>query len=410
MGALSTGLVSGSRSISQADLDARVRRIAAGLAALGVAPGQCVAILMRNDIAFMEAAYAAQTLGAYAVPINWHFKAEEIGYILADCGARVLIGHADLLAPIAADAAGRDHADRRVHAARGGDRLWHRARAGERRGAARTTTRRGSTRQTPYSGELLSPPLTMFYTSGTTGHPKGVRRPAPTPAADGGSSSACAATSSASCPASAAPCRGRSITRRPMPLPCAPAASREVMVLMPRFDPVGPAGADRARAPRHHVHGADHVHPPAQAARGGAAQVRCVLAQVHHPRGGAVSARRQAGHDRLVGAGDQRVLRLDRIERGDARHQRRHAGQARHGGQGGRRRRAAHPRRRRAHTAGGRGRRDLHALRRAARLHLSQQAGRARQDRPRRASSPPATSAISTRTAISSCATASATW
>src|SRR3954451_4869718 len=94
----STGLVSGARRLSPDALDARVRRIATGLAALGVAPGQCVAILMRNDIAFMEAAYAAQTLGAYAVPINWHFKAEEIAYILTDCGTRVLIGHADLLA------------------------------------------------------------------------------------------------------------------------------------------------------------------------------------------------------------------------------------------------------------------------------------------------------------------------
>jgi long-chain acyl-CoA synthetase len=99
----STGLVSGARCLSPDALDARVRRVATGLAALGVAPGQCVAILMRNDIAFMESAYAAQSLGAYAVPINWHFKAEEIGYILADCGARVLIGHADLLAPIAAE-------------------------------------------------------------------------------------------------------------------------------------------------------------------------------------------------------------------------------------------------------------------------------------------------------------------
>ena len=44
---------------------------------------------MRNDIAFMEAAYAAQTLGAYAVPINWHFKAEEIGYILGVADAPV---------------------------------------------------------------------------------------------------------------------------------------------------------------------------------------------------------------------------------------------------------------------------------------------------------------------------------
>ena len=80
---------------------------------MAYAQGDCVAILMRNDIAFMEASYAAQTLGAYAVPINWHFKAEEIDYILADCGAKVLIGHADLLAPIAADAAGRACRDRR---------------------------------------------------------------------------------------------------------------------------------------------------------------------------------------------------------------------------------------------------------------------------------------------------------
>src|SRR5215475_8719496 len=96
-----TGLLSGVRCLSQEVLDARVKRVAAGFAALGVARGACVAILMRNDIAFMEVAYAAQTLGAYAVPINWHFKAEEILYILADCATNVLIGHAELLAPIA---------------------------------------------------------------------------------------------------------------------------------------------------------------------------------------------------------------------------------------------------------------------------------------------------------------------
>jgi long-chain acyl-CoA synthetase len=36
--------------------------------------------------------------------------------------------------------------------------------------------------QTPHRGEMPTPTLIMFYTSGTTGHPKGVRRPAPTPA------------------------------------------------------------------------------------------------------------------------------------------------------------------------------------------------------------------------------------
>ena len=97
-----TELVSGARRIGGAALDERVRRAAAGLAALGVARGDCVAILMRNDIAFIETAYAAQALGAYAVPVNWHFKAEEIVYILGDCGARVLVGHADLIAAVAA--------------------------------------------------------------------------------------------------------------------------------------------------------------------------------------------------------------------------------------------------------------------------------------------------------------------
>ena len=72
-------------------------RIAGGLQRLGVAQGDSVCILMRNDIAFIEAAYAVALLGAYAVPVNWHFKPEEIAYVLKDSGTRVLIGHADML-------------------------------------------------------------------------------------------------------------------------------------------------------------------------------------------------------------------------------------------------------------------------------------------------------------------------
>ena len=52
---------------------------------------------MRNDIAFIEAAYAAMRLGAYGVPMNWHFKPEEINYVLTDSGTSVLVGHADML-------------------------------------------------------------------------------------------------------------------------------------------------------------------------------------------------------------------------------------------------------------------------------------------------------------------------
>ena len=75
--------------------------IAGGLQGLGVSERDCVCILMRNDIAFLEASYAVMLLGAYAVPINWHFTPEEAGYILADSRAKVLVIHADLLAQIA---------------------------------------------------------------------------------------------------------------------------------------------------------------------------------------------------------------------------------------------------------------------------------------------------------------------
>jgi long-chain acyl-CoA synthetase len=82
-------------------LERRARRVASGLDALGVGPGACVALLTRNDTPFLEVSYAVMRLGGYAVPLNWHFKAEEIAYVLADCGARALFAHEDLLARIA---------------------------------------------------------------------------------------------------------------------------------------------------------------------------------------------------------------------------------------------------------------------------------------------------------------------
>ncbi|RZI38254.1 long-chain fatty acid--CoA ligase, partial [Herbaspirillum sp. HC18] len=90
-------MVSGDRRRGHTEVTARADRIASGLADIGVRQGDCVCMLMRNDIAFLEAAYATMRLGAYGVPINWHFKPEEITYILYDTGTSVLIGHADML-------------------------------------------------------------------------------------------------------------------------------------------------------------------------------------------------------------------------------------------------------------------------------------------------------------------------
>src|SRR6202022_2201597 len=94
------GIISGGRKRNHAEVADRAARIAGGLQKLGVKQGDSVCLLMRNDIAFIEAAYAAMRLGAYAVPINWHFKPEEINYVLKDSGASVLVGHADMLHPL----------------------------------------------------------------------------------------------------------------------------------------------------------------------------------------------------------------------------------------------------------------------------------------------------------------------
>jgi long-chain acyl-CoA synthetase len=175
----SQGIVSGERVVARAEIEARSRRIAGGLQALGVGQGDCVAILMRNDTAFLEASYGTMMLGGYAVPLNWHFKPEEIGHILADCGAKALIGHADLLADMAAGippglpvlsqpAPAEVRASYRIDESRP-------APPGARDFADWLAA------QPPYDGPKLPQPQSMIYTSGTTGRPKGVRRQAPTP-------------------------------------------------------------------------------------------------------------------------------------------------------------------------------------------------------------------------------------
>ena len=91
------GIISGERRRGMQKSPTAPTASPAACKQLGVKQGDSVCMLMRNDIAFIEAAYAAMRLGAYGVPINWHFKPEEINYVLTDSGTRVLIAHADML-------------------------------------------------------------------------------------------------------------------------------------------------------------------------------------------------------------------------------------------------------------------------------------------------------------------------
>lgn len=90
------------RSVERDALMQRAMRAARGLHEMGVREGDAVALLLRNDFAFFEAQQAAAALGAYAVPINWHGKPEEVLYIVNDVQPKVMVAHADLMAPVLA--------------------------------------------------------------------------------------------------------------------------------------------------------------------------------------------------------------------------------------------------------------------------------------------------------------------
>src|SRR5258707_15579779 len=87
------------RSIDRDQVLANAARAASGLDAIGVQEGDAVALLLRNDFAFIEATQACLLLGAYCVPINWHGKPDDISYILEDVKAKVFVAHADLVSP-----------------------------------------------------------------------------------------------------------------------------------------------------------------------------------------------------------------------------------------------------------------------------------------------------------------------
>ncbi|GGE00338.1 acyl-CoA synthetase [Polymorphobacter glacialis] len=168
---------SGERTLDAVEFGDRVARAATVLEQLGIRKGDGVALYLRNDLAFFEASFGAGLLGVYPVPVNWHYTADEAGYLLRDSGVKLLLIHADLLPPIA-DAIPEGlrivvvATPPEVCAAYGitaalpaGFPLWQ-----ELVDAAAPMTR-----------EAEVAPSTIIYTSGTTGRPKGVWRETFTP-------------------------------------------------------------------------------------------------------------------------------------------------------------------------------------------------------------------------------------
>jgi len=84
------------RTTTWAELDRRVAALAGGLRRRGVRFGDRVLILMLNRTEFIESFLAANKLGAMAVPVNFRMTPREIGFLVTDCDARVMIAESVL--------------------------------------------------------------------------------------------------------------------------------------------------------------------------------------------------------------------------------------------------------------------------------------------------------------------------
>ncbi|HEY5637428.1 MAG TPA: long-chain-fatty-acid--CoA ligase [Burkholderiales bacterium] len=93
-------IVDGPLRRSYADTAKRVRRLAAGLLARAGRPGAHVAILARNSHRFFETYFACAAAGLVAVPLNIRLAPAELGFVLDDAEACMVLGDADLLATI----------------------------------------------------------------------------------------------------------------------------------------------------------------------------------------------------------------------------------------------------------------------------------------------------------------------
>ena len=146
-----------------ADLERRSRQFAIALRTRGVSAGDHIAVLMENNRQYLEVTWAAQRSGLYYTAINSHLRSAEVQYVLDDCGAVALIA-----SEATAEAVGGLDVSRIKVRISGAGTLP----GFERYDDVLASADEDSALEQTEGREML-------YSSGTTGRPKGVRKPLP---------------------------------------------------------------------------------------------------------------------------------------------------------------------------------------------------------------------------------------
>ncbi|MDX6603521.1 MAG: fatty-acyl-CoA synthase, partial [Solirubrobacterales bacterium] len=155
-----TAVVCGGERTTYAELDARAARVAGALRDAGIQPGDRVAVALKNRVEFLELLFGVARAGAIFVPLNFRLAAEEVAYALGDSGSTLVVVQEDTAAAVAAALERLDGEPVRVLSVDGSDDPGYAA----WRDAAE-----------PADPHPIEPrdPVSIVYTSGTTGPPKG---------------------------------------------------------------------------------------------------------------------------------------------------------------------------------------------------------------------------------------------
>ncbi|MGJ7906031.1 AMP-binding protein [Actinopolyspora sp. H202] len=163
-------VLEGSERVDYGELWEQVRRHAAALRELGVSAGDRIALVAPNVVDFVRAYYAVQVVGAVVVPVPVLLVASEAAHLVSDSGAKMILGHSSQL-ELARGCAERTGASV-VTLGEVDSRQWV-SRQGEYDEPSLTELAAGAE---PLSGFVTRAPqdeAVVFYTSGTTGKPKG---------------------------------------------------------------------------------------------------------------------------------------------------------------------------------------------------------------------------------------------
>ncbi len=154
------------RRFTYAEFNARTNRIANALLERGVQKGDRVAFLMMNGVEYLVSYFAVAKIGGIMVPLNWRLVPDELDFILTDSGATVMVSDTEFDNQCAA-LQGRDLDVK--HWIRVGD-------AGSCPDFAEDyeAVVKGASSDEPEIRASDDDLLFIMYTSGTTGHPKGV--------------------------------------------------------------------------------------------------------------------------------------------------------------------------------------------------------------------------------------------